>query len=352
MPQTRLIRAVAAISDSQGRIVAGANAFNLGPAEQGYVYKGAVQVPNAPAGALFQATILGANWGQWAGPTNFGPIQMWGGETLQVTAVGLTPLTNYVLTFFGVEMPEDEAEPIPPSAPMSVVSVETATLLIAGQVPAGAPNAITNIRAPSLTRRVTVIGTGFGVDTVYALIGEQTGTAYGIFNPGNHVPQFAAIEPTIDQTYKLQYISGSGASGALWVLASFTNPLIDTNPATPIVVNNAFGTFNQNFGTVSLSFNTANQLCIAAPGTLLCIYMQSITVSAVGANGPTKLIFHDSTPGTFFANMEVPSTGSESLIFPSGFKLPSNTGLQVDTTLATSGTSLIVNGTFAVGLAV
>lgn len=346
MAKERLIKSVSTTSDSQGR-----GTFTLGPAEQGYVYEGSVQVPNAPAGALFVATVLTTNWGQWAGPTNYGPIQLYGGEFLTVTATGLNPSTSYVLTIFGVWGPEEEFDPKPPAAPESVVSVETATLLVNGAVPAGSPNRITNIRPPSLTRRVTVVGTGFGVNTIYSLTGDQTGTLYGLFNPGLHVPQFAAIEPTIDQTYTLTYISGSGASGAIWVLASFTNPLVDTNPASPIIINNAFGTFNQNFGTVNLSYNTANQLLIAAQGTLLCIYLQSITISNVGANGPVKLIFHDSTPGTFFANMEVPASGSDTLIFPGGFKLPANTGLQVDTTLATSGTSLIANGTFAVNVA-
>lgn len=347
MAQTRLIRSVSAISDSQGRIVAGQNAFNLGPAEQGSVYKGTVQVPNAPAGGLFSATILGANWGQWAGPTNFGPIQMWGGETLQVTAVGLTPLTNYVLTFYGVEMPEEEAEPVPPAAPMSVVAVETTTLLVNGATPAGSPNQITGIRPPTLTRRITIVGdqNPAGGASNWALIGEQTATVYGTFDPSVHIPYFFAIEPAIDQTYKVVYQSGSGTSLHLWVLASFTNPLVV--PEAPIPgTGSPVGTFSQSSRT-GPTYNTSAQTVIAAQGAGRSIYIQTIVAANLGANGPVQMVFKRG--GTGFCDLILPSTGSDSLVFPGGFQLGDNAALTVDTSLATTGSGMALDVTFVIG---
>lgn len=342
MPRERLIKSVSATSDSQGRAT-----FTLGPAEQGYVWEGSVQIPNCPAGALFTATVLSTNWGQWAGPTNFGPVQLYGGETLTVTAVGLNPSTNYVLTIFGVWMAEEEARPIPPAAPQSVVAVETATVLVNGVSPAGSPNKITGVRPPTLTRRLTIVPSGGAAGEIYQVIGDTTGAVYGTFQPGVHVPQYVAIEPAIDPTYTLQYLSGSAASCTLWVLASFTNPLVESNNLFPIRAIPWFGPYNSTFGP-NIFAVTANQTCIAAQGGGQSIILQQVTAVAVAMNGPTQFRFHDGSGNSAIGDIILPSTGSDQLIFPDGFELPANSALLCDTTISTTGTLLSVRGTFAV----
>lgn len=247
MSQDRLIQSNAQTSDANGQAT-----FRIGPAEQGLVYQGTVQIPNSPSGALFVATVLSANWGQFAGPTNFGPIQLWGGETLTVTATGLTPNTNFVMTYFGVAIDENSAIPIPPSAPESVVTVETATKLVDGVsfVP-GTTNII--IHPPTLTRRLTIefkpaSGNDFDMALI-KLVGVTTGIVYFQEAPNPHgstqaIPEivFTAIEPAVDATYSL-IIANSGAQNIkVWVVASSTNPLIlgqDSNPLSieqPITV--------------------------------------------------------------------------------------------------------------------
>lgn len=340
MPRERLIKSVSATSDSQGRAT-----FTLGPAEQGYVWEGSVQVPNCPAGALFTATVLSTNWGQWAGPTNFGPVQLYGGETLTVTAVGLNPSTNYVLTIFGVWVEEDEAKPIPPAAPQSVVAVETTTLLVNGVTPAGVNHTISGIRPPSLTRRLTIIPSNGGAGTG-TVTGDVTGAVYGTFNPGFHSPQYVAIEPGVDPTYTIAINNASG--GSIWVLASFTNPLVASNDLLPVKVEPYYGPFDQSFGPVSLAFITANQTCIVAQGAGQSIYLQKIMVTSTKTNGPIRYRFHTSVSLTQVGDLIVPACGSDDLTFPGGFELPANEGLQVDTTLANAGTGPVVSGTFAI----
>lgn len=340
MARERLIKSVSATSDTQGRAT-----FRLGPAEQGYVWEGSVQVPNCPAGALFNATVLSTNWGQWAGPTNFGPIQLYGGESLSVTAVGLNPSTNYVLTIFGVWMADEEARPIPPAAPESVVAVETTTLLVNGVTPAGVNHQITGIRPPTLTRRLTIIPSN-GATGVGTITGDVTGAVYGTFNPGFHSPQYVAIEPAVDPTYTISVNNASG--GSIWVLASFTNPLVESNQLFPIRVLPFFGPFNQPFGEIFLSPSTTNQVCIVPQGAGTSIVLQQINVAAIGMNGPTLLRFHDSG-GSVVGDILLPSTGGEQLTFPEGYELGSNLGLQVDTVFSTVGGQLRVAGTMAIG---
>lgn len=287
MTQSRLLLSVAATSDSKG-----AATFTLQTTEQGYVYEGSVQIPNSPSGALFVAKVLGTFWGQWAGPTNFGPVQTWGGEFLTVTATGLTPNTSFTMTFTGVEKLEEEAEPIPPAAPTSVVSVETATKLVNGT--AFAPGASTlNITPPTLTRRLTIeykpqSGNDFDL-ALLKVVGTTTGIVYYQATPDPHgsvqaIPeiQFTAIEPSVDATYQLQVSNSGGQPINIWVVASSTNPLIlgqDSNPIAieqPVVVqgigpissaHNPVWTYRlmNSYSSILPASGVATQLIAAAP---------------------------------------------------------------------------------------
>lgn len=284
----RLIRSVAATSDANGMIT-----FLLGPAETGLVYEGNCTVPNAPSGALFVATILSTNWQQWAGSTNAGPFQLWGGETLQVIGTGLTPNTSYVLTMFGVSLPEEYAVPSPPAAPMSVVSVETATLLVNGVTVAS--NGSINIHPPSLTRRLTVIidGTNLTSTNVTMEIAGDVSTALyfstdQILSGPLQPPLFAAIEPSVDPTYTISFLAFNGTI-KVWVLASVTNPLIEGNPSSPIPIvpsgSNTFDTYpflDSSFSATVASPGVTGQTVVNAPGGLNWAMLGTLSIQGSG----------------------------------------------------------------------
>lgn len=339
----RLITAVAATSDANGLIT-----FRQGPCPLGFVWQGSVTVTNAPSGALFNASVASTPWGQWAGPTNFGPVQLWGNETLIVMGVGLQPSTQYSMLFFGVALPEHMADPLPPVAPLSTVVVETATLIAAAVTVAGGGGNFV-IQPPSLTRRLTLVIDGTNKTPSsggVSVTGVQTGTLYGVsavVAAGNtSPPTFYAIEPAVDQTYKIQY-DGAG-SVKIWVLASFTNPLVTTNQNTPLAVVGSLvagppilisgspttSPFKSLASGVFIVGN--NQTAIAAPGAGQSIYVQDVGISGGGPPPvATAVDFHLGGGGAAFAHLQT-ATGqpTDHQSFPGGFELPANTALQVD----------------------
>lgn len=355
----RLITATAATSDANGLIT-----FRVGPCPLGFVWQGSVTITNAPSGALLNASVASTPWGQWAGPTNFGPVQLWGNETLVVTGVGLLPSTQYSMLFFGVAMPDSMAEPLPPVAPLSTVSVETTTLLVTGVTITGGAGTGPTFQPPSLTRRLTIIvdatsQVGF---TELDLIGVQTGTIYTAINPvagaTHNPPFFCAIEPAVDQTYKLSSSVGGG-SVKVWVLASSTNPEVATNPASPLSVvgttipgtppisvsSSPVGSFKQSF--TNLFTNGANQALIAAPGAGLAIYLQEWNMSSsAGAIGNTAEI-HPAGAGIFSSIVGASASHSQTVPFPGGYELAANTALQADV-IGTPGL-IRISGTYTIG---
>lgn len=337
----RLVLSVAATSDSQGRAT-----FRLQVTELGFVYEGAVQVPGAPAGALFNGAVLNTNWGQWAGPTNFGPVQTWGGESFVATATGLTPSTSYTMTFTGVWMSEEDAEPIPPAAPISTVSVETATLLLAARV-FNSPGQQVTIRPPTLTRRLTIVtNTGVVLPAAISISGDQSGTIYGTFSfDAVTFVRYVAIEPAVDQTYTVQF--QGGGSVTCWIVASFTNPLIVAERALPIK-NDLASSLPLRVAapwepyTASFALDApvgANQQIIAAPAAGLAIYIQSLSGASGGLAAVASFAEFHAAGGALISTIvmqgAVGSGYSQQHIFPGGFKLPAATALQVN----------IVNGT-------
>jgi len=253
---------------------------------------------------------------------------------------------------------------------MSMVNVETATLLVANQtMTAGNGGTSIIITPPTLTRRLTLIIDATNLSSSNAeidVIGNTTNVVYaaGILRPGQFqtTPLFVAIEPGVDATYTILNSKVAGGTYQLWVLASTTSPLIAGTPFSPITVigpqsigsntppinvsGSPIGTFSIG-ADVAVSAATANQQLIAAQGAGNSIYIQQLTCYVVGGNGPVGFAFHPSG-GTIFGRSLVGSSGSEQLKFPGGFKL-NNVALQVDTSLATTGTLFAVSITYSAG---
>lgn len=351
----RLITAVAATSDATGGIT-----FRQGPCPLGFVWQGSVTVPGAPSGALFNSSVASTPWGQHAGSTNFGPVQLWGNETLIVVGVGLQKNTQYSMLFFGVAIPESIADPLPPVAPLSIVSVETATPLLVGQVlNAGAPNV--TITPPSLTRRLSIVVNQSLGSGQLSVVGTTTGQIYytvllsGLNIPG---PLFVAIEPSIDASYQIQFVLQSGTQLMIWVVATATNPLVEGNQGLPLNVvfgGSVSGVFPSTGNPTTNPFKSLasgifavgnNQQVIAAPGAGQSIYIQDIGISG---GGPPPVAaagdFHLAAGGAFSHLQTAAGQPTDHQAFPGGFELPANTALQVDVI----ANSIFVSVTYVVG---
>lgn len=356
----RLITPAAATADANGAIT-----FRVGPCPLGFVWQGSATVTGAPSGALFTSSVGSTPWGQHAGSTNFGPVQLWGNETLIMTGVGLQKNTQYSLLFVGVAMPDYMAEPLPPVAPLSTVSVETSTLLVNAATAIGA-TAVT-ITPPVLTRRLTVVvASGTLSNTLIALVGKTSGAGYGsgTFNSVDGPTVFYfAIEPTVDATYTLSF-SGT-VSATYWVTANTTSPLVETDAAHPLaiaqpvavtgpfgapvnVAGSPVGPFNLTTGVQNKAVGN-NQLVIAAPGAGSSIYIQSVTIwntlIAAAALAEGQFIAGSGGAGIVDIVISPPNRTSETVTFPGGYELPTNTGLFVN--VFTNAVFYIV--TYAIG---
>jgi hypothetical protein len=154
MTVTRLVQSVTGTSDSAGNI-----SFTLGPAALGEVWEGSLQIPNIPTGANLTAKISSTLWGSWTGPTSFGPIQLWNGESVIVTGTGAAASTQYTLVMNGIWRADDGTVlPIGPSAPMATVPVEPLLTLVSN---ADFSSGAINFTAPRYCRRVQFLITGY-----------------------------------------------------------------------------------------------------------------------------------------------------------------------------------------------
>lgn len=128
---TRLILSVVARTDGAGnaRFV-----FQAVPASN--VQTGTIGITNAPAAALFAATVGSSSggfpWGGWSGNATFGPVQAWGGETLVVEASGLVPNQQYSCSWIGLIEDEQEATPVSPTALATSVAATSAVTSFTG----------------------------------------------------------------------------------------------------------------------------------------------------------------------------------------------------------------------------
>ena len=94
----KLEKGVSATADSAGEATF---VFQSPPA--GVSWTGTLNCANAPLASVFNAVIGGTSWGSWGGNSVFGPIQILGqgSEQLTVTATGLTAGIAYEVWFLG-----------------------------------------------------------------------------------------------------------------------------------------------------------------------------------------------------------------------------------------------------------
>ena len=84
-----------------------------------------INCAGAPDTALFVASSGGTTFGQFKGSNSWGPLQLQGGDRLQVTASGLVPGTNYQFAGYGYANVVNEPEIVYPTAYADSVTTST-----------------------------------------------------------------------------------------------------------------------------------------------------------------------------------------------------------------------------------
>ena len=105
----------------------GSASFAFPGTPNGSTWTGTIACESAPPAAVFVATIGATAWGDWAGSSIGGPIQAFGMQTLVVTATGLTPGVDYLMTWTGSADPAGLAAPIWPDPTSSAQTVQFAS---------------------------------------------------------------------------------------------------------------------------------------------------------------------------------------------------------------------------------
>lgn len=107
-----LRRTVAETADATG-----AASFTFDTVPDNRVWTGAVVCGNAPVFSRFTATTANTQWGSWTGPQPGVQVQINQGETLSVTALGLTAGQQYQLALLGTDDQIGQAPQFVPSSP-------------------------------------------------------------------------------------------------------------------------------------------------------------------------------------------------------------------------------------------
>jgi hypothetical protein len=82
----------------------------------GSVWEGTVTIINVPSTAQFNFSVLDISWGTFFGVGPYGPIQVYGQETLTIAGQSLTANTQYQARFIGISQPEELSQPTYPVA--------------------------------------------------------------------------------------------------------------------------------------------------------------------------------------------------------------------------------------------
>jgi hypothetical protein len=130
----------------------GAGTFYFKNVPQGSTWTGTLSCTAAPPTAIFVANIGATPAGDWAGDSVFGPVQAFGSQQLIVTAQGLSPNTDYLMTWIGSADPAGLPGPVWPDSNSSAQTVQfgQGTRLVAPTAPALA------VFLPSVTVPATV----------------------------------------------------------------------------------------------------------------------------------------------------------------------------------------------------
>ena len=220
----RLQESASAVADSSGGAV-----FDFTPPPIGYTFTGTLSCAGANVGSVFSATVGivggGTPWGEWGANSVYGPVQADNGQTLEVTASGLTPGQTYQMLWIGSLDPSDQVQPIMPAANSTALTAETsvappAQLLAPTAVTPSGGQAFTSVGPVPLNARTLIIEIEqFPPPTLVSVFGTtsqinflQRGAYLGNFQPafGRSI-FYVPISAVVDQTFVVDWDTSAPA---------------------------------------------------------------------------------------------------------------------------------------------
>ena len=198
----------------------GAATFTFARVPLTQLWTGTVGAATAPDTASFSAATGATYLGTWIGSNSFGPVQFQNGDQLVVTASGLVPNTQYVMTFSGscVTGGEPDIEYAIPYA--NTVTTSTQQIFLYSTTQPATANPVTyTIQLRPQYRSVYVViqwpVTSGLVQTAgtYSVVGNQSGLTYNTV-PISYVPTTGPFLSTISQ-FRIPVLNGIDTSLSL-----------------------------------------------------------------------------------------------------------------------------------------
>jgi hypothetical protein len=190
-----------------------------------------INCAGAPDTAIWVAQSGGTSFGQFKGSNSWGPLQLQGGDRLQVNGSGLIPGTNYQVAGYGYANIVNEPEIVYPTAYADSVTTSTQQIYLGSSFIAsiGSTTQVTIATVPvsSTYRSIYLLGTANGPNVLsyctYFAIGNVTGFGYdGIVIPYASNPSQVAVRiPFISSSDTMLTIKVIAPSGSQVVNATF-----------------------------------------------------------------------------------------------------------------------------------
>ena len=264
-----------------------------------------INCAGAPDTAIFVAASGGTTFGQFKGSNSWGPLQLQGGDRLQVTASGLVPGTNYQFAGYGYANVVNEPVIVYPTAYADSVTTSTEQIYLGKSFIAsiGSTTAVTIATIPvnSTYRSIYVLGTTATGPNVlssctYVATGNVTSFAYeGIVLPYASNPAQVAVRiPLIASADTLLTLTVIAPSGSSVVNATFYYGGDLANVDTAVYPEGTFDVMVANPTTDPVNVNIVSGGTGGGNVTVVNTTSQPVPIQGVQGTGGTAVSI---TPG-------------------------------------------------------
>jgi len=263
-----------------------------------------VNAADAPDTARFTALSGATAFGQFKGSNSWGPIQLQGGDRLQISAIGLIPGTIYQVAGYGYCNVVNEPEIIYPVAYADTVTSSTEQIYVGmGQIPTTGLTLTVPIQPSYRSLYVALQGTnGHPASNItVTVVGNSSGFVYSVIP----VPYNALAYENVyriplltlnDTTVGLQFTNAGTTAINYWYGADLADVdvavypegefdvTVETADGVPIDVVNYGGLSIAGLTTTA----TGTALLLAAPPSGSVYRIQSVSMYYSGSTTPTN----------------------------------------------------------------
>jgi len=165
-----------------------------------------INCATAPDTARFTAATGGTQFGQFKGSNSWGPLQLQGGDRLQVTSTGLVPGTLYQMAGYGYANIVNDPQIVYPDSYADSVTTSTEQLYLANnEYFGGSPTTFTVTVQPTW-RSIYFVGisTSGAPGITVTAVGQQSGFNYNVIS----VPYVAGTGSTTQFVYRIPIVNG------------------------------------------------------------------------------------------------------------------------------------------------